>query len=203
MPRLRRAQAKVATGATPTRNDLPVELASRTELVRSRRRIATAEALDIAATAHVADAVDEETTKRTRIRRDMRPTVPTRTWRPTRRASSPEAADDPLILIDQGARHRAGGVAEQEHRQISDLLGREQPAERLRAAGALEPALAVTELDRLHVPLGGRIGPSQENAIHADPIRGMGVGDVFCQHGERALRGRIDGEQGVAAMDVP
>ena len=54
-------------------------------------------------------------------------------------------SDDPLLLIDDRAGHRTGGVAEQKDGEVGDLLGREQPAEGQAGFRRLDPARAVAE----------------------------------------------------------
>ena len=65
-----------------------------------------------------------------------------------------------------------------------------------------EPALALAERHRLHMPLGRRIDPADIDPVDPDAVEAMGVRRVLGQPGQRRLGRGVDRKRRRAAVSV-
>ena len=106
---------------------------------------------------------------------------------------------DRLIEVDHRARDHLRRVAEQVGDHRGDVLRTEQAAERAAGIGLREPAGGLPGAG-LHAVLALGRGPADVQPVHADAVRLQLIPGVAGERGQRALGGRVSGEDGLASV---
>jgi hypothetical protein len=92
-----------------------------------------------------------------------------------------------LLLVDQRTRHRDRCVVQEGDHQLRCVRRPDQPPPRHPRLRFGEPTFALAELACLYLPLAGRVGPSEIDAVHPDALEPVRAGGILGEQG----RGRL------------